>query len=519
MTVEQFIRTNTSYGSDAHQTIPLTKEFLTSIYNSISEFPIRTEGKELAGVVTSEVWKDSQMQARADPRRAVLVTTQRNPALFEEMLAHSPAAEEDSAALNALLREVSPAEAAHNLVTPASIVRRLLASKQRTSTLVDPLLLSLEVTGHHALLDADLLGCVWLDLLRVCLSVHVHNAVVMHRVLAAELERDSSASSEAALDRAPSVMKHTQIRKLISTTNALLTEFLHVANNHKLHYVMDCSNLVLLSCAGMVKGPVAEKLVRFLAWDSTPGLEDAASKSSKRSPASPDSLSASGLVAVDPAILLYQFRHFESARLATSTLLQSIQHNQAAITSWSVVWFFLGGLRDCGMLPKDMVLDPDVDLLPVNIREEFEATLMDTDRRAFDQHRPVAPKRVRRQSSSILSLQGLGEVFFGGSTGDSEEGGEDGAMDGSSSDAGFGTYNAELAEYKHLFKLDALSARWDAGYEETTTPRSQTVKGAGKGGHARSSSASGSPLADQAQGQTIPAFSIVDGGATMDELR
>jgi hypothetical protein len=528
MTLEQFIRNNTNYGKDANQTVPLTREFLTSIFAAIDEFPIRTEGKALAAVATSEEWADSHMQARADPKRGVMVSTQRQGVLLQHLLGADPTAVTGKDTLEAILREVSPAEALHGIVTPASIVRRLLSSKERTTCVVHPLLLSAELAGHYGLLDADLLSTVWLDLLRGALCVHVHNAVVMQRVLTAELEGYTEAEAKST----PTLMKHSQLRKLVSSSNALLSELLTVTNNHKLSYVLDSANLLLMMCSGMARGPVVEKLFDFVCWDApVVGGGKKVTSSGDAAKAEP------GLMLVDPAQLQYQFRHFESARLAASTLLTVVHNHQGHITQWAVVWFFLGGLRDCAMLPKEMVEDPDTDLLPFNIREEFEAVLLDADRRHFDQRRPLAPKRVRRQSSSILSLQGLGEVLFGGSAAVSEDGEEDSPLAGDSvkSDPGsFATYRTEVAAFKHLFHLDAVSARWDAGYEEgTESPRSQgTSLRAASGASGEGSQmpplppavGSAQKLRDAARSEvrdsnTIPAFSIVDGGATMQDLR
>lgn len=252
MTLEQFIRNNTNYGVDAHQTIPLTKELLSTIYASIDGCPIRTEGKEIAGAVTNEVWTDLQMQARVHPRKAILVSTQQqNGAFLAELLhVHSPeVVESDRKELSTLLRENSPIEGAHGNST-AYIVRKLLDSQHKTSLVADPVLLSLEISGLHGLFDADLLECVWLDMLRVCMCVHIHNALVMQQVVAIEFDR---ASAEPSTQRSPAVLKPPVLRKLLSTTNAFLVDLLRVTNSHHMSCVMDCAGLSLVLGAGMIK--------------------------------------------------------------------------------------------------------------------------------------------------------------------------------------------------------------------------------------------------------------------------
>jgi len=536
MTLEQFVRNNTNYGKDGNQTVPLPKDFLTAIFYSIDEFPIRTEGKALAGSVTAEVWKDLQMQARVDPRRAMLVTSQSQDKFLNEMwTATSPSTEGDAQLLDHLLRENSPigGDSGHST---AFIVRKLLDTKQRTSSVVNPTHLSLEISGLHGLFDADLLESNWLNLLRVCLSVHVHNAVVMQRVMSLELEREPS---DQSLERGPVVLKHAQLKKLMTTSNNLLTEFLKVSSACKLSVVLDTACLSLVWCAGMMKvrttngtimisghlltcrlfylfqTKLANKLLAFLRWDATAhALTDLEVFRSQAS--STHGPLAEGAIP-DASLLLYQLRHFESARTSASTLLGLIQTSQAAIGDWALVWYFLGGLRDCAVLPKEMVLDVDTDLLPPNIREEFELALLDVDRKAFEQLKPVAPKKVKRQNTSLLSLQGLGEALFGGSDSSSEAARTDSPLQESLADE---AYSADLADFKHAFKLDAVSARWDSGYEF-----------AGTTSGASPSSPAGTPLlptgndsmpnksrADLHQ-KAIPAFSIVDGGMTLEELR
>ena len=250
MTLEQFVRNNTNYGKDGNQTIPLPKDFLTAIFHSIDELPIRTQGKELAGSVTAEVWKDLQMQARVDPRRAMLVTPQPQEKFLQDMWeATSQSTAGDAQLLDQLLRDNSPVEGDSGSST-AFIVRKLLDSKQRTSSVVNPIHLSLEISGQYGLFDVDLLECNWLNLLRVCLSVHVHNAVVMQKVMALEFEGDVS---DHAIERGPVVLKHAQLKKLMTTSNNLLVEFLKVANACKLNVALDTACVTLVWCTGMMK--------------------------------------------------------------------------------------------------------------------------------------------------------------------------------------------------------------------------------------------------------------------------
>ena len=74
MTTEQFVKNNTNYGSDLKQTYPLPQEFLESIYNSISDCPIRTENHDVTSDISVEVWMDLQLQAASDPSRSSIIS-------------------------------------------------------------------------------------------------------------------------------------------------------------------------------------------------------------------------------------------------------------------------------------------------------------------------------------------------------------------------------------------------------------------------------------------------------------
>jgi hypothetical protein len=310
---------------------------------------------------------------------------------------------------------------------------------------------------------------------------------------------------------------------------------------------------------------LADKLIAFMQWEEgDSGLGDALNPTYSNEEAKSSAALSS---ATDTSLLLYQFRHFEVTRSSAKLLLLLIQSNQTSLSNWTLVWYILGCLRDCTLLPKEMVMDVDVDLLPPNIREDFEGMLLDLDRTTFDNGKPKAPKKVKRQSSSILSLQGLGEVFFGGGGGSDDGGGSRSSPDGVSDVA---TYHAELAQYKHVFKLGAVSARWDSGYEDVASPaplspvasgrsslptsppqRGASVATATAAEVARSGSGSrlaaamdiveasesaqplpvtGSAGSSRSGGgesvrksttrfKVIPPYSVVDGGMTMDDIR
>jgi hypothetical protein len=275
MTKEQFLRNNRNYGKDVKQTKPLSDEYLASIFTSIDSFPIRTEGKELAGAVTSEVWKDLQMQARADNRKAVLVTTSHDLEFVRALSCSScspPSAAAAAAAavgssLDGFLKESarvveSSADGEHGECGKSTretefIVYKLLTSKEgsaTTSSVVDPLELSVEISGMHGIFDTDLLECVWQDIVRVCLSVPVQNLLVMRHNMAQELDQmNDQYAVEVTKDRRPIVLKQGQLRKLLAATSEYLTDFLRITNNHGLDFVLEGAFLLLTLCSGLMK--------------------------------------------------------------------------------------------------------------------------------------------------------------------------------------------------------------------------------------------------------------------------
>lgn len=55
MTMEQFVRNNTNYGDSVKQTRDIPRDYLESLYASISSYPLRTEKNDISGGLTPEV--------------------------------------------------------------------------------------------------------------------------------------------------------------------------------------------------------------------------------------------------------------------------------------------------------------------------------------------------------------------------------------------------------------------------------------------------------------------------------
>jgi hypothetical protein len=105
-------------------------------------------------------------------------------------------------------------------------------------------------------------------------------------------------------------------------------------------------------------------------------------------------------------------------------------------------------MRDCALLPIEMVKEVDVDLLPSKARYDFELKLYhamgDIGKLADRVHSPQStPTRPYKKAPSLLSLQGLGEALFG-ATPSSDE--------------------SDSSSQIQICRADIF--RWDTGYEE-----------------------------------------------------
>ena len=79
MTLEQFIKYNTNYGSDVSQTRDIPRDFLEGIYSEISQHQLRTEKNDVSGILTSEMWMDLQLQTQLNPEQGLMITTSFRP--------------------------------------------------------------------------------------------------------------------------------------------------------------------------------------------------------------------------------------------------------------------------------------------------------------------------------------------------------------------------------------------------------------------------------------------------------
>ena len=214
------------------------------------------------------------------------------------------------------------------------------------------------------------------------------------------------------------------------------------------------------------------------------------------------------------------------ARAALGTVLQLVVHSPKYIQSpsWIIVWSMLGILRDCKLLPADMVLlDSDSgDCFPAKCRIEFEGNLrkimlfkeralIKKDKKfkakqaiAKQQEEKIAAQKVKadnkkrlakeQQSTLVGSLvYGLGDMLFGASA------------DGNGEDATTVKITEDMVLLDWLCNGDevdlvTLVGRWDAGYESSTTGKAESEIANGTENSATSTSA--------AQNNTTPSKSF-----------
>lgn len=250
MTKEQFVRNNKNYGKDVKQTIDLSQEYLEQIFDSIDEYPIRTDGHELAATFNSEVWKDLQMQAHVDVKKSILTTVQHSSAFIENLIKHKRDGDKSSSLIEEFLSVIS-CHSDLNLddtITPDEKATAYIAKKLFTSSsgCINPLELTFELNGLHWILQEDIMNCIWLDLFRVCICIHLQKYIDMQQSITLELELGQNTSSKSS-----TLLKDRQHRKLLSISNEFLMILINISHSNKLDFVTELSILVLGMCSGM----------------------------------------------------------------------------------------------------------------------------------------------------------------------------------------------------------------------------------------------------------------------------
>lgn len=144
-------------------------------------------------------------------------------------------------------------------------------------------------------------------------------------------------------------------------------------------------------------------------------------------------------------VVLSRLLHFPSSRAVLQLLLTIIQGNHSSIRQWSFVWFLLCVLRDATLLPLQMVSENEEDLLPAQIRSDFEYALSLLDKAVIESHLPLPSPTVKRRASTSLF-----DVLFGNN--------HDALADKDPEESAIDVTAPS-------FKNNLPSAKWDGGYD------------------------------------------------------
>lgn len=443
MTVEQFILYNTNYGADVNQTIPLTRDYLEGIYSSISEYPIRTERSDISGKITHEMWMDLQLQAEIDVEKGILLSTSYPPDLIDSMAKtykfklhaqHSVLSySKSSSNLNENHKENNKDNYINNIYNDneSSATFKLLNS----SDVCNPFEQSSILFGAHSFLDSDLIGCIWHEMLGVAIA-----PFLVSRMRRYNGNRNMNSNDIYISD------KSVDIRRIRIGIDLLLS-LLKIANIYSIQEVIDTIILLLSEFAGFLKGHFVDSILSSL--DLGYQLISIPRTQSQLSLSDPDNTtkpSEKNLIFVDNLL------QSMPARAALGTYLQVIQNNPNYIEScWSVVMYSLGVLRDCLLLPRQMVIEPDADLLPPIVRSQFEARLKSSCIPKTSSVSPLSPLSEVKRRSSLLSFIGIGNS-------------DDDEKD-----------NVIPENDNNRNDEECPSTRWDCGYEEETKESKETT--------------------------------------------
>lgn len=434
MTAEQFVRNNTNYGKEVNQTKPIPKEFLETIYSSIAERQIRTEADDPWAVATDEEWMDLQMQCNASRWASSLLFV---PTSFVDA-AHS--ASKDADGVVAKLRDLSATEL-HEYVAS-----QLFATKWGLSAVSESVLSSRSLEDAIWLWDRDMLACCADLLFLPCIAVHIYN----HRLVKLVLSSDHLAGQQESVDAIQVSGWKERTGRLISLSGEFTTELLTLSTKHNISRFVEQVILLLQEVSGMHQSGLIEFYTSVLCTDNYLS--------------SPFHSVAKGPMWKVVAGQFSEQIAFASTQKSLLFLLEIIATYSSAVHSWEGVLYSLSVLRDHILLPSEMVLDSDGDLLPPNVRVEFDALLTRLDRTldGMSDQKETEVKKPTSQRGSFLSLHMLGEALFG-----------------STEDSAGGELREVADEEKEMLSMlvgrySKRSSRWDAGYDQaalSTSPK------------------------------------------------
>lgn len=417
MTLEQFIRNNSNYGRDVNQTKPLPREYLESIYQSISVSQIRTEGNDPLTLVTQEEWMDLQMRLQANPFSKISFSPRHQPSVLKYLSTH----------------------------TPQIVQEQLCGSKEAIHSLVNIVEVLQKIEGKYWLWDQDFMKCFSQYLLLPGISVLLYNSRVVENSMVNDKETSSDSNGETSYPWTE------RVGRLFDLSIDFLNDFLTTSNKHKISHSVDFSLAILSEMIGIQNTNLIQKYFSNLTSKTSSMLFNSIlpppSSSGKK-----ETFHSTTSISFPYHSNLKNRITYQSIQKSLILLLTLISHYRANIQTWELAIYPLAILRDFSLLPIEMITETDGDLLPSNVRQEFDFSLSKLDKLTKEIEKNET-KKVVESTSSFLSLQVIGEALFGSS--------ENSNAENRSAD--------ELFDFEGtLFKLNLKSSRWDAGYDMNT---------------------------------------------------
>lgn len=144
-----------------------------------------------------------------------------------------------------------------------------------------------------------------------------------------------------------------------------------------------------------------------------------------------------------------------SGKRTLTSILGLISTFYGSISNWELVIFLLSLFRDFGLMPPDMMNDPEGDLIPASVRQEFETSLAQKwDRRYLNRDGSSSSVFTQLPSENATTLQFLGKALFGSL--------EDDQL--SSEPAGAHSKEESICNYiraNYQERLNSPTTRWD----------------------------------------------------------
>lgn len=342
MTLEQFIRNNTNYGSDVQQLTPLPKDFLVSLYSSISDYPLTTERNDISAKFNYETWMDLYLQSTSDKKKSVMKVVGWSPATISWMnrLIFESDIQTDVDSVAALIHHENNDDGN----------AKSSQGSENIHTAINPFVVSFILFNSVKDVVENLALCIWDKLLNSMIFPYVEFFMESQRIDAHLSKYGYASGCFQVFRQSQSCMEH----------------FVNILYSADLSLVVDSIILALMDCCGFFKEnfEVVNSILEIIIPAENRGV---IRRPSHLVSESGESGSNFLLLSLSQSVL---------SRVAFLMLVYIIKRFPKNLNrSWVSVWHALCGLRDCSMVPKKMLKELESDPLPIVIRSNFESAL------------------------------------------------------------------------------------------------------------------------------------------------